>query len=72
MCQFSVRLVDGTSYSGRVEVQFNNVWGTVMVSSGWMMFNACSGQEERLADCSFGGWGPYNCGSVEDAGVICY
>ena len=31
----------------------------------------CSGNEERLQDCGFTGWGVYNCNHTEDASVTC-
>ena len=31
----------------------------------------CTGEEERLSECSTGGWGINNCLHHEDAGVIC-
>ncbi|XP_069128465.1 neurotrypsin-like [Argopecten irradians] len=37
----------------------------------WMDNVECSGNEPRLADCTFPGWGTENCGRSEDAGVIC-
>ena len=32
---------------------------------------SCTGDEERLQDCSSSGWRQENCGHGEDAGVIC-
>ncbi len=37
----------------------------------WMDDVACQGQEERLVDCSFGGWGHHNCNHGDDAGAVC-
>ena len=37
----------------------------------WMDELKCSGNEKRLADCPFAGWGREDCGHGEDAGVIC-
>ena len=37
----------------------------------WMNGVGCSGSENRLKDCSFGGWGIENCRPSEDAGVSC-
>ena len=32
---------------------------------------ACTGIEEKLADCEFPGWEISNCNHAEDAGVVC-
>lgn len=37
----------------------------------WMDNVGCGGDEARLADCSFRGWGVHNCGHSEDAGLRC-
>ncbi|MDE0660390.1 MAG: sulfatase-like hydrolase/transferase [Gammaproteobacteria bacterium] len=37
----------------------------------WMDDVGCTGNESRLADCLFGGWGVHNCGHSEDVGVSC-
>ena len=37
----------------------------------WMDNVSCEGDEARLADCRFRGWGNHNCGHDEDAGVRC-
>lgn len=31
----------------------------------------CKGNEKRLSDCRFEGWGLNDCDSIEAAGVIC-
>ena len=31
----------------------------------------CTGNETRLGDCQFNGWGIHNCGHYQDAGVAC-
>ena len=38
----------------------------------WLDEVDCSGDEERLSDCSGKMWGDEDCGHSEDAGVICY
>ena len=37
----------------------------------WMDDVRCAGDEERLADCGFRGWGSHNCRHSEDAGASC-
>ncbi len=37
----------------------------------WMDNVACSGNENRLEDCTFNGWDRHNCSHSEDAGVSC-
>ncbi len=37
----------------------------------WMDNVACSGNEDRLEDCTFNGWDRHNCSHSEDAGVSC-
>ena len=37
----------------------------------WMDNVVCSGNETRLADCPFSGWGEHNCEHDEDAGAVC-
>ena len=37
----------------------------------WMDNVGCQGDEARLADCRFRGWGIHNCGHSEDAGARC-
>ena len=36
----------------------------------WMDDVRCAGDEERLADCEFRGWGSHNCRHSEDAGRV--
>ena len=37
----------------------------------WMDDVECSGDEARLEDCTFSGWGVNNCDHTKDSGVIC-
>ena len=37
----------------------------------WMDDVSCSGSEQQLEGCSFGGWGSHNCVHSEDASVCC-
>ena len=37
----------------------------------WMDNIQCTGQETKLAECGFSGWGIHNCRHREDAGVVC-
>ena len=38
----------------------------------WMDEVACTGDEQRLADCDFAGWGSHiNCGHTDDAATVC-
>ena len=37
----------------------------------WMDGTNCSGNEERLVDCPFNGFGSHDCSHTEDAGVVC-
>ena len=37
----------------------------------WMDDVSCTGNESRLADCTFSGWGLHNCRHTEDVGVSC-
>ena len=37
----------------------------------WMDSVRCSGNETRLANCQFPGWGEGNCSHTHDAGVMC-
>ena len=31
----------------------------------------CTGRENKVQNCPFGGWGTHDCSHVEDAGVVC-
>ena len=37
----------------------------------WLDEVRCSGTESSIVDCSHNGWGSHDCGSSEDASVIC-
>ena len=37
----------------------------------WMHAVDCDGNEDKLSDCSFPGWGFANCEDYKDAGVKC-
>lgn len=37
----------------------------------WLDDLACTGRENRLADCPNPGWGVENCGHGEDVGIEC-
>ena len=37
----------------------------------WMDDVTCTGQENRLEECQFRGWGNHDCNHSEDAGVRC-
>ena len=37
----------------------------------WMDDLECTGEEVKLADCNFHGWGRSDCGHGEDVGVDC-
>ena len=40
-------------------------------ASTWMDEVACTGDEARLADCAFAGWGVHNCTHQDDTAVEC-
>ncbi len=49
-----MRLVDGSSFGqGRVEIQYNGIWGTVC-DDNWGINDAEVSQELLLASCSLG------------------
>ena len=37
----------------------------------WMDQVQCTGEENYISSCSFGGWGVHDCSNTENAGVIC-
>ena len=47
--------------------------GVFGVGSGaiWLDNVQCTGEEERVWQCSHEGWGVHNCNHSEDAGVRC-
>ncbi|XP_035692727.1 deleted in malignant brain tumors 1 protein-like [Branchiostoma floridae] len=66
-----IHLRGGTASSGRVEVFYNDQWGTIC-DDGFDLDDAmviC--RVIALKDCPHSGWGVANCKHEEDAGVEC-
>ncbi|XP_067007855.2 lysyl oxidase homolog 2 [Anabrus simplex] len=58
-------------FKGAVDATHNSHFGPTRPSRFWMDNLYCSGEEARLDECRFDGWGHSDCSKDEAAGVVC-